>query len=272
METVLIVVTDSGTMPTDDGARKTIQAVEKSLTILDALHRRDGAGVTALVEEVDLSMGAISHHLATLEQHGLVTTVDGQYRPTIRFLSYGARARERSQVYQIAREGVDELARETGEIVRLAVERDDQGFCLYQSLGDAVSDPWTYTGMSEPLYRTAGGKALLAAFDDERFEAYLDAVEFVPETANTVTDAGELREEVETIRETNIAYDDEEHIEGVRCVGTSITDESGTLLGSISVSGRSERIDDTRFREAIPRELQNIAGVVGISSTYSVWE
>jgi len=256
----------------DDGSRKTIRAVEKSLTILEALHRRDGGGVTALSEDVELSMGAISHHLATLEAAGLVTIVDGEYQPTIRFLSYGAKARERSQVYQIARRGVDELAQETGEIVRLAVEREFQSFCLYQSLGDAVTEPWTLTGMEEPLYRTGGGKALLAEFSDDRLDSYLNQVEFVRGTSNTVTDAQRLREQIEDVRETGIAFDDEEHLEGVRCVGTSITDESGNLLGAISVSGRVERVDDERFREAIPRELQNIAGVVGISSTYSVWE
>lgn len=265
-------LTEGEYMTANDRSRKTIQAVENTLTILDTLYQRDGAGVTAISEEVDLSKGAISHHLATLEAYGLVTGINGEYHPTIQFLSYGAKARERFQVYQNARLRVDELADRTGEIVKLAVERDTKSFCLYQSIGEDVTEPWSHTGIEEPLYRTASGKALLAAFPDERLDSYFDEVEFVQRTADTVTDAQRLREEIEAIRETNIAYDDEEHIKGVRCVGTSITDESGTLLGAISVSGRTERVSDNRFREEIPRELQNIAGVVGISSTYSVWK
>lgn len=107
--------------------------------------------------------------------------------------------------------------------------------------------------------------------DEERLEELLDVDSLTRYTENTITDADALTAELERTETQDIAFDDEEYDEGIRCVASAISDTSGELLGAISVSGPTERIDEDRFRSEIPHQIRNAVGVVEINSTYSQW-
>ncbi|MFP8952457.1 IclR family transcriptional regulator [Natrialbaceae archaeon A-arb3/5] len=255
--------------PTDQG--KTIKSVETTMRILESVRRRTEAGVTEVAEDVDLSKSTVHHYLKTLELYNCLEKSNGRYRLGLRFLTYGGQARAGTRIYQLAKADVDKLAVETGEEVRLVVEQRGHGITLYQSTGENVDTPRSHVGRIEELHCTAAGKAFLASLPESRAAELLDEINLTAYTDHTITDQAALEAELERIRSRNVAFDDEERYEGVRCVAVSITNRSGELLGAISVSGPKERLSDERFRTTIPDQLQNLVGVVEINTTYSEW-
>jgi DNA-binding IclR family transcriptional regulator len=256
-------------MGRNDGESKTIRSVENAFRILDELRERQQAGVTELSDAVGLSKGTIHHYLATLRQQGFVEKQNGKYRLGLRPLSYGGVAREREQVFQIGKESVDRLTETTGETVRLVVERNGYGITLYQSTRNDREEVQTHVGTREELSSTAAGKAMLAVMDDDRIEKIEQDRQI--RQGNKTVDTADLRDEIADVRSYGIAFDDEGQFDGVRCVAIALTTDTDTLLGAISVTGPTERIDDERFHEDIPQALRNIAGVIEINTAYRGW-
>lgn len=261
-----------GGMPGEDAdTGKTIQSVETALAVLDAVGEREPVGVTEVADALDRSKASVHHHLNTLRQSGYLEQVDGKYRLGLAFLSLGGQVRERQSIYHLAKADADDLAAETGELVRLVVERADRGVVVYQTAGEHVDDPDTRLGSDEPLYCTAAGKAFLAELPADRIDRYLAETDLRAHTDRTITDPDRLREELATIDAEGVAFDDGERYEGVRCVACAVHSPDGELLGAISVSGSADRLTDERFRSEIPDRLQNVVGVVELQHTYSRW-
>ena len=253
------------------GGNKRIKSVETALDVLEAVAAAGELGVTELGDRIDRPKSTVHHYVSTLESRGYLERTDDRYELGLGLLTLGGRARERRRLYHLARDDVDELAAETGERARLVVEQDGRGVTLYQSDGEAVGETDTHLGSVEDLYCSAAGKAFLAELTDEAVEEYLAETTLEPHTERTITDPAALREELDDIRSRGVAFDDEEYLEGVRCVATAITSREGDLLGAVSISGSVERLDDDRFRTEIPNLLRNVAGVVEINTTYSGW-
>lgn len=248
-----------------------IKSVATAFRILEAVRTRDRVGVTELADALDLPKSTVHHYLSTLAGDNYLVREDGTYRLGLGLFTLGAQARTQERIFHVAKPNVDRLAETTGEQARLVVERDGHGITLYQAAGEHVDNPPTYAGRVEDLHCTAAGKAFLAELPEARLNELLSGHPLPYRTENTITDPTELRETLAEIRERGVAFDDEERDEGVRCVASAISDREGELLGAISVSGPSERLDDERFRSEIPSRLRNVVGVVEFNTTYSEW-
>lgn len=254
-----------------DGSR-TIQSVEKTLHLLEALKELNGAGVSELAERVDMSPGSVHHYLMSLQKHGYVVKHENQYYVSVRFFSLGGYARHRRELYRNSRNKINELAVQTGETARLVVEHQGHCITLYQTTGPDTPQVETYAGFEEPPHSTAAGKAILAELPDERVERIIDYHGLQAKTENTITDEAELYDELERVRSRGYAVDDEESFEGLFCIADSIRASDGSVLGAISVSAKTANIDREEFLEDVPPLLSNTTGVLEISHTYSYWE
>jgi DNA-binding IclR family transcriptional regulator len=94
-------------------------------------------------------------------------------------------------------------------------------------------------GLSFPLHCTANGKALLAAMTPEQLSSVLHP-QLKACTAGTITSRQKLREELDAIRAAGVAYDREEHTEGITAIGAVVRDAYG-LAGAISVPMPTQR-------------------------------
>jgi len=250
-------------------ANNPVGATEKTLRILNALKQLDGAGVTELGQELDISKGTVHNHLATLEDHEYVVNEGGTYRLGLRFLELGEYTRRESRLLEIAKPKVDQLAEETGEIANLMTEQHGRGIYLYIARGEKAVNLDTTVGTRQYLHTSALGKSILSEMPEERLEDVLQRHGLPAMTPNTVTTRDALEAELDDIRERGVAFDGEERAEGIRCVAAPITNNHGNLHGSVSVSGPSTRMKDDRFRSEIPEAVQNIATVIGIDTSYS---
>lgn len=245
-------------METQHTSSRTIQSVDTTFSLLEAVLDRDGAGVTELADALDMNKSTVHHHLATLEKHHFVTNDGGTYRLGLGFLVYGGHARQDQDAFEAVERDVDTLARKTSETARIVVEHAGYGLTLYQSTGENVTDPATHLGTIEHLHSTAAGKAFLAALPTEEVDSIVEERGLTGFTPNTITDRDELADELAAVRDDGVAFDDCEQVADTRCVATTFTDDSGTLVGAVSVSAPRERMGEARFRHELPRQVKTV--------------
>ena len=250
-------------------AKNPIKSVETTFRIVEALKSLDGAGVSDLAAHTGLPRSTVHNYLSTLEQEEYVVNDDGRYEVGVRFLELGAYARDRQKIYEIANPEVERLAHETGELANLLVEEHGRGTYLQRARGDQAVQVEAHVGTRVSLHSTALGKSVLANLPDSRVEDIIEMHGLDPVTPNTVTGRDRLFEELDAIRERGYAIDDEERLEGLRCVAAPILSNDERVLGAVNVSGPSHRIRSDHFRETLPNKVLETVNVIELNVTYS---
>ena len=242
-------------MDRDNGTGKTVGSDETLFAIIEQLQMLDGAGVTELAERLDLAKSSVHKHLRTMVDHGYAVNRDGVYHIGLQFLHVGEYARDRYAVYHAAKNQVDELSAETGEMVWLIVEEGGLAMYLYGARGEAEISLESILGSWRHLHINSGGKAILAHMSHERVERILDRHGLPMRTPNTVTDRGELYAELEVIRERGYAVNEGEDLEGIYALGAPIIHE-GTVHGALAIAGAARRfVRDGREADLVERLL-----------------
>lgn len=151
---------------------------------------------------------------------------------------------------------LQELSEQLGETVDLAVREGAHVRFLDQVQAGGRLQAVSAVGEEFPLHCTANGKALLAALPVEQAAALVPAR--LPRlTAATITSRRELMGELERVRAEGVAYDREEHTEGICAVGAVVRDGRGGLA-ALSVPVPSARFarGEARYAKAVAQMAQ----------------
>lgn len=248
---------------------RTVQAVQTACEIVGLLRERGEAGVTELANELDLSKGTVHCQLATLARNEFVVKRDGSYYLSLRYLDLGEHVKERLGIYDVVREEVDDLAETTGELAQFATEEYGRAVYVYKAEGSNAVQTASDVGLREYLHCIALGKAMLAYFSESRVEEIVEYHGLPAYTDHTITTQDELFDELAKIRERGYAIDHEEKIEGLRCIAAPVKRSTGEVLGAVSVSGPSRRMEGTWFDEELPQQVQRSANVMEINAQFS---
>lgn len=246
-----------------------IQAVDRAFDIVESVTELNGAGVSELARHVGLPKSTVHNHLNTLERAEYVVREDGEYRTGLKFLQISESARLQHDLYQVARPEVDQVVEKTGEISALMTEEHGRGVFIYRNRGSEAARIDTCVGDRVPIHCTALGKAILAFLPGQRRREIIDRRGLPAVNHNTITDRDVLAQELETIRDEKIAYDDEERLNGLRSVAAPILDGSGSVIGSISIAGPTHRMQGDRFRTELPEIVLGTANVIELNLQHS---
>jgi DNA-binding IclR family transcriptional regulator len=254
-------------MVTKDKPR-TVEAVQTTLDIVGLLQQRESAGVTELASALGRSKGTVHSHLATLLENEYVVKENDAYRLSLRYLELGETVKSRIDGYDIATAEVDDLAQKSDELAQFARHEHGHAVYLYKSGGKNAVQTASSVGKREYMHCISLGKAMLAFMPDDQVEEIIDEHGLPRYTDNTITTREGLFEELEEIRKRGYAFDREEMIEGIRCVGAPVR-ASGEVFGAISISGPSTRMDGDRYREELPNMLTRSANVIEINTKFA---
>lgn len=232
-----------------------IKAVEISLDAVQQLVEMDGARVTELADALDVAPSTAHNHLQTLLEMGYVVNEGDIYFPSLEFLAVGEYARKRKTGYRTAARHVDALADESGGRTHFTIMEHGRGRYVYTSTGDLAVETFSGNGSSFPLHATAAGKAMLAELPEDRVREIADRHGLTACTDHTITDVDALFEELADVRERGVAFNVEEHSEGISAVAAPIQDPNGDLLGALTASGPAQRFKGNLLREELPDVL-----------------
>lgn len=248
---------------------RTIQAVGITLEIINYLHEHDSARITEIADQLGRSKGTIHCHLATLLEKEHVVKNGDAYQLGLRYLELGEGVKKRLGTYDVVTNELADLAEQSDELVQFATEEHGRAVYLYKDGGERAVQTASSIGKREYLHCISLGKVILAHYSRERVEDIIDRHGMPGYTSQTITSRDELFEELETIRERGYAFDDEEKIEGLRCVAAPVMAGENEVLGAVSISGPSSRMTGERYREELPNMVTRSANVIEINAKFS---
>ncbi|MCT9098113.1 IclR family transcriptional regulator [Haloarchaeobius sp. HME9146] len=245
-------------MGTNESGR-TLRTTETSLEVLETLREIGGARVTELAEEMGLAPSTMHAHLTTLKEKEYVVKSGDVYHLGLKFLSFGDYVANRKEAYRTAKSYTEQLANETECRAVFVVEENGRGVYLHTYSGKHAVWKYSTVGKRFNLHQTASGKALLSQLPESQVRVFADKWGLPAETENTITDVEALLDELAEIRETGIAFNEEEQLEGVKAVGVPVKGPDGRVVGAFSVASPANRVDEERFRSELPNILLGVA-------------
>lgn len=233
-----------------------VGVISKVLRILEALQgSSSGLSLKAICDRTGIHKSTAHRFLKHLEgERYLIRTEAGSYLIGPRLSQLSARGNQEATLQAVARPMLWELWKSTQETVNLAVL--DQGTVLYV---DVIESPHEFrlssrVGTRRSVHVTALGKALAAFLPAEQRENVLASTIFQAATPKTIGNLVQFRQELEKIRRQGYAVDDEEAVQGARCVSAPILDSEGESVAAVSVSGPVTRVT--------PNQVATFAGAV----------
>lgn len=247
----------------------TLKSVGTTFEILERMVEMNGCGVTEIANELDLPKSTAHRYLATLVECGYVIQSDGRYHISLAFKDFVDHVYNRERIYSIAEKKVKIVAEQTGERVQFIDDEHFIGVAVHRSVGENAVQFGDSIGRRMLLHSTAAGKCILAHKSEGYVDDYIENHGLIEKTAYTITDPDELSSELEEVRQSGYAFNEHENIEGLRAVGVPILDANDDPLGAISISGPTNRLTKSTFREEYPDLLLGIANEIELTIEYS---
>jgi DNA-binding IclR family transcriptional regulator len=218
--------------------------LDKAIQILECFRPTGGPlRLSELAARTGLPKPTAHRLAADLLRHGLLERTGDTYRLGGKLFELGALVPRRRDLREAALPFLQDLFHATHETVHLGVRENDQVVYVERIRGhDGVALP-SRVGGSLPLTCTGVGKALLAFAAPALLEDVLSRP--LPSlTPYSITDPARLRTAIEKAQVSGLAYEEQESMIGVACVGAPV------LSGGVAIAALSVSVSRDRFRPA----------------------
>ena len=243
--------------------------VGKALEILDIVVAFGRAArFSEILESSPYPKATVHRFLQTLTNQGMLSYDEDQqtYSMGLRLVRLAHAAWKNASLAPLASDILDDLAKEVGETVHLAQMESGQVLFVDKRRTSALFETLAQTGRVAPAHCTGVGKVILAFMSPERLERALKQQAFVAYTPATHSTRESLLAELEEIRAEGVAFDREEHEQGIISIAAPILLNNGKVVGSVSIASTTSRrsLDDLKtFKSA----LLNATGKIGDVAT-----
>jgi DNA-binding IclR family transcriptional regulator len=220
-----------------------LRSVRRAVTALELIADAGELGISELGRRLGVHKATASRLVATLSERGLLERDPRTEKVHLGFglIRLAGSAMAGLDIVRIAHPIVDDLAEDTRETVNLGVLSDDSVVYIDQVTGTRSVVAVSWVGRRTPLHATSNGKVLLASMDPQDRDRLLSRP-LAPMTGRTITDAGDLRRQLEQVARRGYAQTLEELEEGLNAVAAPVRGADGRVVAALSVSGPAFRM------------------------------
>ena len=241
------------------------QTLLRGLDVIDAVI--DGPITLAdLAAKLGLTRST-THRLATalIDRRYLTFVPRLGYHFGPKLLELGFHAQQQTDLVQVARPHLEDLAAATEDTVHLGVVDSERALYLDKIPGRRRVEISSRVGDRQPLTSTGLGKALLLD-DDPRH--WLKLFEEDRASGAPPVDYATWEERMRGYVAVGRAFDLEENEDLIRCVAAPIRGVGGQIVAAISVSSAAQYMDDARMAE-LSGEVRNAAQLISTDLGWS---
>lgn len=257
--------------PADSNTRYKIQSIDKALDLIELLAKHGSLSLIELTELLDQPKSSTYRIILTLENRGFISRSDedGKYCLGYKQLMLTRNLLERNTLRSAAWQEMKKLSERYGDTVNLGVLVG--GTVLYVEIIDSIHAlrMTDSIGSRSPFHATAMGKAITAHLQWEEVQRLSASCGLPAITPHTITTAEALQDELKRVRGQGYAIDNEEIVEGARCVAAPIFNLYGKPAGAISLSGAMHRFKEDQL-PAIIEDVRQAALAVSVKLGYPV--
>ncbi len=224
-------------------------------------------GVTELSKHLMLNKATTFRLVKTLEAEGFLTADHPATKycvgPALLRVAYVGLSR--SELERVAHPYMEKLASETGESIDLAVWTPEGVLFVAQVRTPRPFRPVSRVGRLFTDLCNAHSKVFLAFMSEEERSAAIPRLQSSL-TPYSITDRERLAQEIHKVAAQGVAYDFQEHTEGVCSVASPICDPTGKARASLSIVAPVSRfgpIEIPRLTEAVKEAASAISHELG---------
>jgi IclR family KDG regulon transcriptional repressor len=248
-----------------------VKSVSRALDIIHLVSlKKSGLGVTEIAKQIDINKSSVYRILSTLVQYGYVEQdgETGRYKLGYKFLEISSKLLESIDLRTEARPYLQELEKETNEVIHLVVY--DQGEVVYieKLEGTETLRMHSKVGKRAPMHCTSVGKAILANLPSSVVLDILDRKGLPMHTNYTITDKDTFLQELIKVKQNGYALDLEENEHGISCIAVPIFDHLGKVNAALSISGPTIRMTDERMQQ-LQEKMKNIGNRISSRLGYA---
>lgn len=240
-----------------------VQSLERGLAVIRCFGRDTSAlTLSEVATATGLSRATARRFLHTLESLGYCST-DGRtwsLRPRVLDLGYSYLAS--MPMWDVVQDHLERLVQSVRESSSASVLDGDDILYTVRVPTRRIMSIALEVGTRLPAYATAMGRVLLAALDEDAFDAYLGRVTLLPITPRTVSDVDTLREIIGTVRRQGYCLLDQELESGVRSIAAPVHDRNGGVLAACNVSAHASRCTLDELRRDVLSQLLETVGQI----------
>lgn len=244
-----------------------VSVIARATAVLTAFRPEERAiGISEIARRTGLAKSTVSRLVDELVAVNLLERVNGSVRLGVKLFELGEHASRPRDLKKAALAHMIDLSRATRQTVHLAVLEGTE--VVYIQILRAAQAPElpSRVGGRMPAHATGVGKALLAHAPADTMTALLETG--LPRVGpRTITSPAALRHELDKIRDSGIAYEQEESGPNVACAASAVVTTAGDAVAAISVSGWSGRLDLRRVGPAVKVAALSVSRVLGRPST-----
>ena len=231
-----------------------VQVIARAANVLRALEgESNGLSLGQIAQRVGLARSTVQRIVDALsEEHFLIAaspTAGVRLGPALIRLAASAHV----EFDLITRPLLAQLSQKVGETVDLSVLKGAVAVFTDQVQGAHRLRAVSAVGETFPLHCSANGKALLSVVDEQKLERLLRGP-LTRLTAKTIVQRTELLKAIDAVRRSGVAYDLEEHTEGICAVGAAFLDPIGRAV-ALSIPVPTTRFRNKRLKALLTEEI-----------------
>lgn len=245
----------------------TISAVDRALSLLEALAEHPGLSVTELAKVSGNTKSLVFRLIFTLEQRGYVIKdpVTRTYTLGYRPLVLASSAQDNVALIKLAGPFLDDLARQSGQQVNLLVRDELASVCVALRTAHDSGRLYAQVGRRGPLHAGGGPKILLAFAPEEVRRKVLEGP-LQAFTPSTITDPEVLSRRLAAIRETGTNESRGDLDANAFSIASAIYDRDGEVVAAVSVAGTLDRLkpgSEPQLRMLVDEAASRISEALG---------
>jgi IclR family KDG regulon transcriptional repressor len=220
-------------------------AVNRALDIMEFLAQNHRPyGVTELSRILNIPKNTVFRILRSLAERDYAAQdpASGGFQLSTSVFILGMKLYSRFELRQRARPHLQLLCSETDQTCQLQIPHGNRVLVLDTVSPDAPAYYHAAPGGINYYHPNAFGKAILAFMTDQEVKAVLPP-KMVSLTHNTILNRSELISQLDKVRKTGLAYDNEEYTIGVFCIGSPVFNADGKIVAGLGITGLSSWFD-----------------------------
>jgi IclR family transcriptional regulator, pca regulon regulatory protein len=219
-----------------------LESLARGLGVMMAFNgERRQMTLSDMARATDLPKATVRRSLHTLLALGFVESDGALFRLTPKVLTLASAYLTSNAISTVVQPVCERLSAQVKEACSVAVlDRDEVVMVAHASPPRFIAVA-PGVGFRLPAYCTSLGRVLLAALCDDTLDQFLERLDPVAHTRQTVTDKARLGELILAARRQGFAFVDQEAEDGFRSVSVPLRRYDGVTVAALNIGARIER-------------------------------
>jgi DNA-binding IclR family transcriptional regulator len=229
--------------------KRSIQSLKKASEILNVFIDDNKAyGITDFARALSLPKPTVQSLVQTLEEIGYLEKdpMTSKYTLGPLLFQLGMKYATNMDLAAVARVWMEKLCAQYREAAHVGILVGGKVVVVMRVEPDNKFMTFPQAGSVIPFHSSAIGKVLFAHMDPARRDEILAECGFEKLTECTVGSREEFLSHLEKVKRDGVAFDDQESVTGLACIGAPIFNNRGQAVAAFSITGNAYNVQKNR--------------------------